>query len=520
MSQAPLTIPKHRPLAQPAWMLFWLAAASLLLLVVSAVLGQGSLEPVFAPLHWLAGLEVEAAQEVLSNTAEVVAAVLAVSVTVVAIVVELAANRYSHEITRLFLREPVNIAVLALLVLTTVQCVWTVTVMEASGPDAWLPNAGFAITLTLVTLSLLILVPYIYFVFSFLSPISVIERICRDAYRVILKARGSNITRSQRQVQETIDELQDVARSAIQQGDRGIAMAAVEALANLLFDYVGARERLPAGWFDITESVANDPDFIALAPESMAEVRAQGIWLERKILRRYMSLVGQAAIQARDVAYLIGIKTQRIAIDLGPTHPHLLELALRSFNSYLRVTIGARDPRTAYYLMNLYRMTATALLRSGLEPRVIEIAGYLGEYGQLAHKMGLSFLLETAATDLVQLIEDADADDSPIVDTLLAMLLGLDQEIKEEGHEESLLGVRRAQMQLTTYFLQRGQRARADRIIEDLRGERLERLERLRIGLMTDDREQFWELMDRGANFSYLAPDRRPYLETIFEALR
>ena len=39
------------------------------------------------------------------------APVLAIAVTVVAIVVELAANRYSHLITRLFVREPVNLLV-------------------------------------------------------------------------------------------------------------------------------------------------------------------------------------------------------------------------------------------------------------------------------------------------------------------------------------------------------------------------------------------------------------------------
>ena len=40
--------------------------------------------------------------------------------------------------------------------------------------------------------------------------------------------------------------------------------------------------------------------------------------------------------------------------------------------------------------------------------RVIEIAGYLSEYGQRAHQQGLSFLLETAASDMAQLIQDAD----------------------------------------------------------------------------------------------------------------
>jgi hypothetical protein len=520
MDTLPATLSRHRPLARPVWLFVVLTLASLALLIISSMLAETSLRPFTDPLGWLADLDIGAANDIVSNAAEVVAAVLAVAVTVVAIVVELAANRYSHEITRLFLQDPVNLGVLGLFVLTTVQCVWTGAVLDASGPDALIPQAGFAITLGLVTFSLLLLLPYIYFVFAFLSPISVIERICRDAYRVILKARGSNIAASQHQVQEAIDELQDVARSAIQQADRGIAMAAVDALADLLFDYVAARDRLPKGWFEVTDMVATDPDFIALAPESMAEVRAEGVWLERKILRRYNSLVGQSANTARDVAYLIGIKTQRLLIDLGPVHPNLMELGIRSFNSYLRGTIGARDQRTAYYLMHLYRMAASELLRKGNERRVIEIAGYISEYGQWAHKLGISFLLETAAGDIALLIEDADNEDSPVVDALLDLLLELDQEIKEEGQEASLLGVRRAQIQLATYFLQRGEQPRADRIIEDLRTERLERLERLRVGLLSDDREQFWELTDRGANFSYLAPERRPYLEPLFEALR
>jgi hypothetical protein len=514
------SIPRHRPLVGPALLFLALLATSFGLLLTSAMLGRASLDPFLDPLTWLATLDVDAANEILSNAAEVVAAVLAVSVTVVAIVVELAANRYSHEITRLFLREPVNLIVLGILVLTTVQCVWTATVISETSAEALIPHAGFAITLTMVTISLLLLVPYIYFVFTFLSPISVIQRICRDSYRVILKVREDNVVRSQKKVQDAVDELQDVARSAIQQGDRAIAMAAVDALSNLLFDYVRIRHRLPRDWFEVTAAVAADPDFVALAPESMAEVRDHGLWLERKILRRYLSLMGQASGHARDVAYLIGINTQRIAAELGPVHPYLLELALRAFNSYLRTTITTRDPRTAYYLMSLYRMLASRLMRLGYPEQAIAIAEYLKEYGQLAHKQSMSFLLETAAHDLGQLIEDAVSLESPAVDPLLDRLLELDQEIKEESHEESLLGVRRAQIQIATLFLKLDQRRRAERIIVDLRDERLERLERLRLNLMYDDREQFWELMDRGVNFAYLAPDRRPYLDEIFAELR
>lgn len=518
------TVPSHRPMLMPLLLFFALAAASVALLLGSALLAGNSLDFVRHPHYWLSRLDPDVAFDSLGNAAEVIAAVLAVVITVVAIVVELAANRYSHLITRMFLREPINLMVLGLLVLTTLQCLWAAAVIEApdqsvTAATAMIPHAGFLITAAMVSVSLLLLVPYIYFVFTFLSPISVIERICRDAYRVILRTRLSNVPRSQQRVEEAIDELQDVARSAIAHGDRSISMAAVDALAALVCDYATVRGRMPPAWFDITETIAEDPDFVALAPETMAEVRREGVWLERKVLRRYLSLMGQSAVHARDVANLVGINTRRIATECGDAHPHLLELCVRTFNSYLRTTIGANDPRTAYFLMNQYRLVAEHMLGTGSASTAVTIAGHLGWYGRLAHRSGQQILLEIAAYDLVQIIERALDLESPAVDPLLDHLLELDQEIREEREEASLLGVRRSQMQLATLFLQRGDEPRIQRIAGDLAEEDMDRLERLRRALLTDDRTQYWELMDRGANFSYLAPERRRFLGDLFDRI-
>ncbi len=507
-----------RPFLLPTLVLVGITAASAALMLFSIVLGQSSLAMITSPGAWLAALDVQNAFNILSNTAEVVAAVLAVAMTVVAIVVELAANRYSHEITWLFLREPVNLTVLGLFVVTTLQCVWAPALI--GDPNAPMPLAAFAITLTLITVCLLLLVPYIYFVFTFLSPISVIERICRGAYRAVQKVRPGNVAVNQAHAEDAVDQLQDVARSAIVHGDRAIAIAAVDAMANLLEDYVRIRGRLPPAWFLITDSVAADPDFVALSEETLSEVHEQGMWFERKVFRRYLSLMGLASGQSGDVANVIAINTQRVACELALDDRHLLELCLRTFNSYLRVTINARDPRTAYFVMNQYRLLAERLLGRQRTGDAVEIAGFLREYGQLAYWAGLPFLLETAAYDVMQLVEVALELDGPTVDPLLDCLLELDQEVRQESEEQSLLGVRRAQIQLATRFLADGDEARAGRIIDDLRGESLARLERLRHGLLTDDRSQFWELIDRGANFRYLAPERRRFLEPIFERLR
>jgi hypothetical protein len=497
-----------------------LAFTTLVLLMISAALGDTRLALLVDPLNWLAGLGDSEVFDTLSNAAEVVAAVLAIAITVVAIVVELAATRYSHLITRLFVGEPTNAIVLGLLVITSLQCMWAAASLGGASGSAIVPQAGFAITMSLVTVSMLALLPYIYFVFNFLSPINIIEKISGNAYRTIARVRSANVMAARRKVRSAIDELQDVGRGAIQQGDRSIAMATVNAMADLVFRYDRIREQLPADWFEISDLVSEDPDFLALAPQSIEEIRSQGLWLETKMFRRFLSLLTQASGTSRDVANLIGIHSQRIAIELGSERPELLTLCVRAFNSYLRATINAGDARTAYYLMNQYRMVADHLIDVGQNDAALEIAGYFHDYGQQAHLMGTSFLLETAAHDLGQLVENAVRTDSTLIDPLLDCVLELDQEIKEENQEESLLGVRRAQIQLATLFLQLGQEQRARRIADDLKGERLERLERLREDMLNDNRAQFWELIDRGANFAYLAPERREFLEPLFVWLR
>jgi hypothetical protein len=506
-----------RPLASAAIAFLSLGLTALLLWAITASLG--SVHVLTDPGAWLEELDDGGALEAVSNAAEVVAAVLAIAITVVAIVVELAATRYSHLITRLFMREPVNFLVLGLFLVTTVQCVWTSVTFTHAESGALLPHAGFFVTMVLVTVSLLALLPYIYFVFTFLSPISVIERICANAVTGIRSASKRGIEPSQRVVLAAIDELQDVSRGAIEQGDRSIAMTGVDGLCLLVYDYAELRGSLDGGWYHITDAVAQDPDFIALTPDAVAAVEKERIWLETKIFRQLFSLMMRSAGELRDVANLIAINTRNIARGPAADNEPLLKLCVRAFNSYLRITINAGDQRTAYYIMDQYRDVAERLLELGRDDTVLEIAGFFRLYGQAAHRAGMSFLLDAAGYDVALLVEKAVAADSATVDELLEVLLDLDEEIKEENQEASLLGVRRSQIQLATLFLMRGDEARVDRIVHDLKDERLSRLLRVKAGLEQEDRPQFWEMTDRGSNFGYLPEARRRYLDGLFERL-
>jgi Predicted membrane protein (DUF2254) len=503
----------------PAAAFIALAAATFVLYAVSALLDGVGMAVVTDPAGWLARFEPDNEAEILMGAAQVMGGLLAIAITVSAIIVELAANRYNYRITWLFVREPINIAVMSLFLVTTIQCIW-VAVSRETGEVARLPGAAFGITLALVTICLLVLLPYFAFVFRFLSPLSIIEKIKGAAYRFAQRAARQPSENVKRGVQDAIDELQDVARSATEQSDRSIAMACVNALNDLVIDYQALRKDLPPSWFGVQGSVAQDPDFVSLAQSVLTEIEQQRIWLEVKVFRQYLALMTHCVPHARDVANLIAINTGRIGVGEAKRNADLLNLCIRCFNSYLRTSINAVDNRTSYYVMNQYWLMADALMRDGVEAAVREIAGHFKFYGQLAHKRGQSFLLEVAAGDLTRLVESSLDRAPALTDALLATVLDLDQEIRSETQEESLLGVRKAQLQLATLFAVRGDDGRARRVCQDLAGERLPRLERVRKELEAEQRPHYWEFTDRGLNFGYLEPERRACLDDVFGWIR
>jgi hypothetical protein len=293
-------------------------------------------------------------------------------------------------------------------------------------------------------------------------------------------------------------------------------MAAISALAALLREYVPLRDELPDAWFEIEGSLARDPDFVSMAPVSVAEIRAQRLWLETKVLRQYLALYGESLGGARDIASLIALETRQLGGESIGRHPGLLALVIRFFNSYLRAAVNARDQRTAYYVLDQYRQLGEAMLARGERARLLELADHLRFYGQLAYGMGQPFLLEAVAYDLARLVEGAVEAGRPEAEALLALFLQVDREPESPEQEERLRGVRRAQVQLATFFLARGDEPSARRIFEDMKDERAERLAAVRDELLAEERAQYWEFTDRGVNFAYLPPERRALLGRFF----
>ena len=454
----------------------------------------------------------DTAQNALGNVAQVIAGVLAIAITVVSIVVQLAATRYTPRVTEMFFRDRTNLAVMGFFVVACVDSVWVSMAVTRN----WAPRVSITVTLVLATTSLLLLIPYFAYVFDFLDPERVIERIREQALEKALSSHGA-AHELQAKVLVATEQLADITINSISNKDKVIATRAVDALKDLIVKYIPEKGRGRPEWFKMGAAVRANPDFVAMAPASLEDLEQHKTWMEWKVLRQYQGIYSEAIAETRDLAHQVAIDTRYIGESaLAAGDDHDLELVSKFMNTFLRITINARDVRTAYNVLNHYRLLAARLLRSGRADMAYQWARHFQYYAQTAHTADLGFITETTAYDLAALCELAFELKSDVHEPLLRVLLEVDKPAETGDQERSLRGVRKAQAKLATFYLERGAENFAREIQRDMANEQPARLRSIRDELLAVKSKDFWEVIDRGTNFDYLEPARREKLQIFF----
>lgn len=465
------------------------------------------------PIDLLFNYDLETLQNALGNLASTVSAVMGVVITVVAIVVQLAATRYTPRVTELFFRERTNLLVLGFFIVSCITAIW---VSLAVG-NGFLPRTSVIVSIVAVSASLLLIVPYFSYVFDFLDPERVVSHIQQQAIRAARETDG-DLEQAQARVLGAVEQLADIAVAAVSQQDKIISARAVDALRVMTVEYTATKAQQPAAWFEPGRRVCSNPDFLSMNQEALSDLVRDQVWLEWKVLRQYQTIYNEALSGNPDMNYLIAINTRYLGeAILAKGSTPALKLVIKFFNTYMRATLNKRQVRTAYNLMNQYRQLVEAVCVAGQDALVVEAAGYLRYYGQTAHGMDLGFVTETISYDLATLCELAHRLGSGAHDRLLGALLELDKEAESAAQETTLRGVRKAQARLAAYYLQKGDEAAARRIHRDMEQERPERLASIRDELLSITSKDFWEVIDRGANFDYMEPARKEHLTRFFE---
>jgi hypothetical protein len=278
------------------------------------------------------------------------------------------------------------------------------------------------------------------------------------------------------------------------------------------------KDDLDPRWFQIRGQLARDTDFVSMNAGALAKLSSTRIWLEYKALRQFLMVYREALTAMPDLTTRVAIDTRYIGqAAIGAGDRPALQVVLKFFNTYMRRALNVKEISAAYNNLNQYRYLAEELLKAGWSEEVLEIARYFKYYAQTAHAMGLAFLTETVAFDLCVMNELAYDLRAPSRDDLLRIFLEVDKEVEIEQQESALRGVRKAQVKLATYYLQRDDQALARKIYRDMRDERPDRLRSIKAELLGVTSNEFWEINDRGGVFEYMDPDRRQYIHRFFD---
>ena len=452
----------------------------------------------------------------ISTLVGVNAAVFGIVITVVSIIVQLSAERYTG-VARMFLRDRLNIYVAAYYVVTCVASVW----LSAASHSDYVPRITLLVLLCMTMGGLIITMPYFGYVFWFLEPRTLIAHIRQEA---IKRAEDGAKEDDQGQCFEAqaktlfaLEELTDIANNSISGKDKIIASAAVDALKDFAIDYVKLKPQASKTWYSIGPEIRQNPDFVAMDAESLHDLEQRRTWIEWKVMRQYLSIYNEALGSMRDITYVIAIDTRYIGEAAADADDQeLIGLVYRFMNSYLRSTLNARDVRTAYNVLNQYRKLVESMLHKGQHKAALEGVRHMKYYGLIGFEMDLSFITETVAYDSSALAQIANEVASPVERDILAEFLELDRPPFVRGQEKALMGVRKAQVKLAAFYISTNQLDRARAIADDMHDEPQERLSKIRRQLENVESKDFWEIIDRGRNFEYMPPAQRESLATFF----
>src|SRR5689334_12028463 len=249
--------------------------------------------------------------DALSGLAGMTAAVLGIVITVVSLLVQLTAERYTG-VAQMFLSDRRNAIVMAYYVVT---CVVGVAI-SLSLHNEFVPRAAVFSMMCATAFGLIMMLPYFAYVFRFLEPVNLVARIESEAAADVQHSATTRdpdaIVDGQAPAMAALEELTDITSNSISGKDKIIASRAVDAIKDFILAYLATKKQASDAWFKIGNAIRDNPDFVAMDAESLRDIEGDRTWLEWKALRQYLGIYAEAQGSMPDINYLIAIDTRYV----------------------------------------------------------------------------------------------------------------------------------------------------------------------------------------------------------------
>jgi Predicted membrane protein (DUF2254) len=443
---------------------------------------------------------------------ELLAAILGLMITVLAIVLQLAAQRYGTRLIDLFLTDKVNRMYFVLMVCSLLYSI----IVTYAIKNEFYPSLALQILLVLTLVEISLLGPYILFVFKFLTPTNLLAAIQKTSVNSVVKATERKnypyLKKYQNEVAISFEQVTDTALSANSQMDRNLGLMAINQLREMMLDYLQHKHQLPKLWF-----LVNQDKFIGISSDFYEEFCEKHLWVEAKAFMD-MDLIYRSCISnMSDAVSAIAYNTRVIGEAAIKTRDDdLLEMAIKFFNTFIRVSINGKNIRAIFNLFYQYRMMTESVFDYDRKVSA-KILGHFLYYGETCLQMGLGFVLLTAAFDLGGMVAVAYDKKVSNIKELLLIFMALEDKVDRKKDMVWYTGVRNAQLILASYLLSKGDKELLPIVVEDLKSETLDQLLKWRDGLLAIEDRKFWEFTDRGYRFEYIDETQKKFLNLFYE---
>ncbi|HOP50782.1 MAG TPA: DUF2254 family protein [Ignavibacteriales bacterium] len=453
---------------------------------------------------------------ILANTfgglGEIAPAIIAIALTVIAIVVELVANKYSPKIVDLFIEDRKNNFIISFFVISALNQLFVANTLTEKSYFSLL------VALIMIMTTIILIIPYFNYVFTFLHPTQFIKLVKERSIKTFDSINNNNYNDKKEEIHYFIDFIGDIAINSTEQSDRSTALECINSLNEIITKYYSYKNKLPIHWFILTDIEYKDPDFTDFSPFVLQNIEKDKIWLERKVFKLFELLFINSHNKQRDISSGILANLQfyaksciEVRYDAG------ISLSMKMLNTLLRISINTHSPRSAFNILEHYRVIGEYMILK-YSKNILELAKYIKYYAQESNKLGVYFIMETAAHDLFVLNKLAYEKNIPYINKLLDIFLSLDEPVENEAEraEYGLIGVRIAQTKLATFYLYNNRPDLADLIYKDMKSEPLERIEKIKLIILSNQEEEYYEFTGRGINFFFIEDEYKPFLMEFF----
>lgn len=319
---------------------------------------------------------------------------MAVVLTCIALIVPLTANLYTPKLVTLYVRHPLIVSMLSVLLTSQVLCL----ILNFT-PVHHPLNRVLADLVSLLYLLVIVgALPFLYGISRFLRPSYFMPMLTKKGIASLesLK-RGVSVPVNADNLFETIDVVANIALTGLNRGDRQLVLLALQSLNVLLLELIGSGMPSVSAWR------ASRPLFLpGLAREGQDFLIRERIWPEAYVLAQGLKIMEASERNHQEMVSEFAVDLVRSA---GLAYAHgqdkVVELHVMTFNALFRRAVESRDLRRFQNLSYCGRLLVEALQEDPY--RMLDTAGHIIHYAKLAHRAHFPNTLETVIYDMGEL---------------------------------------------------------------------------------------------------------------------